>query len=127
MNNTLMNSRSAAIGGVLLALPFAILFSLLLIGGDPPPLGPLEALVAPETGQPNVVGTAIVFAAWLLALVAFIVNVAPVVQGARAGRGIANNPANLVVAIATFAFVALFVGAIIVDQYPCWTGVPNCD
>lgn len=126
MNNTLMSSRSAAIGGTLLALPFAIIFSLLLIGIEPP-LGPLAPLVAVEVDQPNVVGSAIVFGAWLLALVAFIVNVAPVVRDARAGRSIATNPANLLVAVVTFGFVAFFVGSIIVDQYPCWIGVPNCD
>lgn len=127
MNNTLMSSRSAAIGGALLALPFAIIFSLLLIGGEPPPLGALEALVRGAPDQPNVVGSAIVFGAWLLTLVAFIVNVAPVVRDARAGRSIATNPGNLLVAVVTFGFVAFFVGSIIVDQYPCWIGVPNCD
>ena len=122
-----ISSRSAAIGGALLALPFASILSLLLIGGDPPPLGPLEPLVNPDD-RPNVVGSAIVVGAWLLALVAFIVNVAPIVRNARAGHSIATSPAaNLLVAAATFALVAFFVGAIIVDQYPCWIGVPNCD
>lgn len=121
-----ISSRSAAIGGALLALPFAIVFSLLLIGGDPSPLGPLETL-GREIGQPNVVGSAIVFGAWLLALVAFILNVAPLVRDARAGRGIAANRANLVVAVATFGLVVFFVGSIGIDQYPCWMGVPKCD
>ncbi len=122
-----MSSRSAAIGGVLLALPFAIIVTLLLIGGEPPRFGPLEPLLTAEVDQPNVVGSAIVLGAWLLALVAFIANVNPIVRDSRAGRGIATHPANLLVAIATFCFVAFFVGAIIVDQYPCWIGVPNCD
>jgi len=121
-----MSSRSAAIGGALLALPFATMYTLLTLGIEPP-LGPLEPLVTVEVDRPNVVGTAIVLGAWLLALVAFLVNVAPVVRDARAGRSITTNRANLVVAIATFAFVALFVVSIIVDQYPCWIGVPNCD
>jgi hypothetical protein len=120
------SSRSAAIGGVLLALPFAAMLSLLMIGGGPPPLGPLEPFVNPND-RPNVVGSAIVVGAWLLALIAFLVNVVPVVRNARAGRSLATSPANLLVAAATFALVAFFVGAIIVDQYPCWTGVPNCD
>jgi len=127
LNNNLTRSTSTAIGGVLLALPFAIIFTLLLIGGDPPPFGPLEPLLTAEPDQPNVVGSAIVLGAWLLALVAFIANIGPILRDARAGRSIATHPANLVVAIATFSFVALFVGGIVVDQYPCWTGVPNCD
>jgi len=103
------------------------MLSLLLIGGEPPPLGPLEPLVTVGPDQPNVVGTAIVVGAWLLALAAFIVNVVPIAHDVRAGRGIATSPANLIVAAAAFALVAFFVGAIIVDQYPCWIGVPNCD
>jgi hypothetical protein len=54
-------------------------------------------------------------------------NVSPVVRDARAGLSIVKHPANLVVAVATFTFVAVFLGGIIVDQYPCWVGVPNCD
>jgi hypothetical protein len=125
LSNILTSSRTA-IGGALLALPFAIIFTLLLIGGDPPNFGPLEPLLTPEA-QPNVVGSAIVFGAWLLALVAFIVNLDPLVRDTRAGRSIATHPANLVVAIVTFSFVAFFAGSLIVDQYPCWIGVPNCD
>lgn len=122
-----MSSRSAAIGGVLLALPFAILFTLLLVGGDPPSFGPFETLLAAEVDQPNVVGSAIVFGAWLLAAVAFVVNIDPIVRDARAGRSIGTHRANLLVAVVALFFVAFFVGAIIVDQYPCWIGVPNCD
>ncbi|MGH2472601.1 MAG: hypothetical protein ACRDG6_09395 [Candidatus Limnocylindria bacterium] len=116
-----------AIVGVLLALPFATLFGSLLIGGEPPDFGPLEPLLVSPAEGPNVVGSAIVFGTWLLTLVAFTVNVDPIVRDARAGRGIATHPANLVVALGAGLLVALFVGGIIVDQYPCWIGVPNCD
>jgi hypothetical protein len=126
LSNILTSSRTT-IGGVLLALPFAIIFTLLLIGGEPPRFGPLEPLLTAEVDRPNVVGSAIVFGTWLLALIAFILNVDPIVRDARAGRSIATHPANLLVAVATFCFVALFVGGIIDDQYPCWIGVPNCD
>ena len=88
---------------------------------------PLEPLVTVGPDQPNVVGTAIVVGAWLLAVAAFIVKVVPIARDVRAGRGIASSPANLLVAAAAFALVAFFIGGIIVDQYPCWTGVPNCD
>ena len=73
------------------------------------------------------VGTAIVLAAWLLCLVAAVINAWPIVRSARAGAALARKPANLIVAAASLAFVLLFVVGIIVDQYPCWIGVPNCD
>lgn len=116
-----------AIVGVLLALPFAVLFGSLLIGGDPPDFGPLEPLLVGPAEGPNVVGSAIVLGTWLLTLVAFVVNADPIVRDARAGRGISTRPANLLVAVAAFVLVALFAGGIVVDQYPCWIGVPNCD
>ncbi len=36
-------------------------------------------------------------------------------------------PANLILGAVIFVFIAMFVGGVIADQYPCWVGVPNCD
>lgn len=126
MSGVLSDSKAAAIAGALLALPFATLFTLLVLHVEPP-LGPLELLVAVPPGQPNVVGSAIVLGAWLLCVFAFVLSATPIVRRARARKGLTSAPANVVVAAASLAFVVLFVGGIIVDQYPCWIGVPNCD
>lgn len=117
---------SAAIAAGVLALPFAVIFALLLLHIEPP-LGPLESMLKGEVDQPNVLGSAIVFAAWLLSVVALVFAVAPIVRGVRAGRGIAANPLNLLAAGVISALVVSFVAGIVVDQYPCWVGVPNCD
>ncbi len=45
----------------------------------------------------------------------------------RAGGTITAHPVNLRLAIATLASIVMIIGGIIVDQYPCWMGVPNCD
>jgi len=127
VNGILTDSRAAAITGALLALPFATLFTLIAVLHIEPPLGPLETLVRVPPDQPNMVGTAIVIGAWLLSIVAFIVSVSPIVRNARAGRRITTDPVNLVVAGAILCYVVLFVVGFIVDQYPCWIGVPNCD
>jgi len=42
-------------------------------------------------------------------------------------RGLFGYPINLVLAITILIFIVTFVGGIVVDQYPCWIGVPNCD
>ena len=116
--------RSAAMGAVL-ALPFAVLYSLLVFQVEPP-LSALESLkVGPD--QPNIVGTAIVLSAWLLSVVAFAVNLIPVVRDARAGRSVTTHPVNLALAVVILIFVGAFVVSVVVDQYPCWIGVPNCD
>lgn len=120
-----VGARSAAIVGAVLALPFALLYSLLVLHIEPP-LRVLESLkVAPD--QPNVVGSAIVLGAWLLSVVAFVVTLSPIVRDARAGRPLLTHPVNLALAIVILLFVVAFAVSFVVDQYPCWIGVPNCD
>jgi hypothetical protein len=126
MKIILTNPRSAAIISFILALPFMILFLLIMLGIEPS-LGPLEPLLTTEVDQPNVLGSAIVFAAFLLLIVAFIVIPSPIVRNVRAGSSITANPVNLILTVAILFFIIMFVGGIIVDQYPCWIGVPNCD
>ena len=119
-------ARSAATVGAILALPFALLYSLLVLHIEPP-LGLLESLVTVGPDQPNVVGSAIVLGAWLLSVVALVVTLAPILRDARAGGGITTHPVNLALAVVILFFVGGFVVSLVVDQYPCWIGVPNCD
>ena len=120
-----VGARSAAIMGAVLALPFAVLFSLLVFHIEPP-LRAIEGLkVGPD--QPNIVGTAIVLSAWLLAVAALVVTLTPIVRDRRAGRPVTTHPVNLTLAAVILMFVSAFVVNIVVDQYPCWIGVPNCD
>lgn len=71
-----VGARSAAVVGAFLALPFALLYSLLVLHIEPP-LRALESLRTPPD-QPNVVGSAIVLGAWLLSVVALAVTVSPI-------------------------------------------------
>jgi hypothetical protein len=127
VGTSLTSAKSAAIGGVILSLPFLIMFTLLVVGVEPPTFGPLEPFLNAKVGEPNVVGSAVIVGAWLLAFAAFVVNAIPVVRDVRAGRSVTAHGANLLVAAASFSFVAAFLVAIVADQYPCWIGVPNCD
>lgn len=126
MKTMFTNPRSVAIIGFILALPYVAVISLLMLGIEPP-LGPLAPLVEAPPDQPAVAGTLIVLGAFLLSLVAFTINLVLIVRNVRAGQPITANPVNLVLAAVVLFFITLFVGAIIVDQYPCWIGVPNCD
>jgi hypothetical protein len=106
-------------------MPFATLFALLLFHIEPP-LRALDSLRT-EVDQPNVLGSAIVLAAWLLSVVGLVVSVAPIVRGARDGSGAAASPVSLIVAGVIALLVISFPAALVIDQYPCWIGVPNCD
>ena len=116
------DDASAAIAAGL-ALPFAILFMMLVLHVEPP-FGPL---LRGEVDRPNVLGSAIVFGAWLLSVVALVFAVAPIVRVARAGVRSPARPVNLLVAAVIALLVVAFPAGIVVDQYPCWIGVPDCD
>ena len=127
MKNLLITPRSAAIISCMLCLPFAFLFTLLLLNIEPD-FGALEPLLtSPDPDQPDVLGSLIVLGTVLLALAAFIISLIPIVRTMRGGESIRAYPVNVIVAVATLAPIVIFIGLIIVDQYPCWIGVPNCD
>jgi hypothetical protein len=127
LKNHLTNPKSAAIISVVLALPFLTMFSLLLLGIEPP-LGPLEPLLKnPDPDQPNILGSLVVLGAFLLAIVAGIIARAPIVRTMRAGGSLLAHPINLTLAVIILSFFTMMVVGFFVDQFPCWIGVPNCD
>jgi hypothetical protein len=126
-NTILTNPMSAAIISFLLALPFVTILSLLMLGIEPP-LGPLEPLLNnPDPDQPDVLGSLIVLGVFLLSVLACIIVRAPIVRTLRTGGSLFAHPINLMLAVVILSFITMLVVSIIVDQYPCWIGVPNCD
>ncbi len=127
MKTILTNPTSAAIISFILALPFVTILSLLMLGIEPP-LGPLEPLLKnPDPDQPEVLGSLIVLGAFLLAVLACIIVRAPIVRTMRAGGSLLSHPMNLMLAVVLLSFFTMLVVGLIVDQFPCWIGVPNCD
>lgn len=117
------NTSKAAITGALLAFPGIAMFSLLMLNIEPPFAEALRG----EPDVPNIPGSLIALTIMLLLPVAFVVSLRPVLKARRSGIGICGAPVNLALALVSIGFFAFIVGAIIVDQYPCWIGVPNCD
>jgi hypothetical protein len=127
MINSLASPRSAAIISGIICIPFALLFALLLLHIEPN-FGPLQPLLDnPNPDQPDVLGSLLALGWVLLVCVAFIINLLLIVRTVQAGGNITTHAVNLVLAIVTLAAILIVAGAIIVDQYPCWVGVPNCD
>ena len=120
----LSSPGSSLIVSLLLATPFLILFSLLLAGIEPPFTRVLPE-VNPDT--PDILGTAIVMSTVVMAATAGVTARIPVVRTLRSGGSLFAHPFNLVFASTVVCFLCLFVGAITIDQFPCWIGVPNCD
>ena len=105
-----VNLKSAALISLALVLPFVI----------------LESLNNTITKQ-NAPGLIALFGLlWLLPM-AFIVILVPVVRTVRAGNSVMANPINLLLRVAFLASIAMVWGGILIDQVPCFIGVPNCD
>jgi hypothetical protein len=102
--------RPAALIGFTLVLPFAI----------------LEALNQTITEQ-NAPGLFVLFGLLWLLPTAFIFVLVPIARNLRAGHGLMANPINFLLRVTLLALIAVMWGGLLIDQMPCFMGVPNCD
>ncbi|MGH9943449.1 MAG: hypothetical protein ACRD9R_13965 [Pyrinomonadaceae bacterium] len=108
--NIATNLKAAALVSFILVLPFALLESL-----------------NHTINKQNAPGLLVLFGLlWLLPM-AFIVILVPIARTVRAGNSVMANPVNLLFRVAFLAFIAMIWGGILIDQIPCFMGVPNCD
>lgn len=104
------NLKSSALISLILVLPFAV----------------LESLNSTITRQ-NAIGLIVLFGLLWLLPTAFIVIFVPIVREVRAGQTVTANPINLVLRVAFLAGIAMLWAGILIDQMPCFMGIPNCD
>ena len=117
------NSKSALLASFLLAFPFTILF-LSFIFGLQPSLGALDPMLNAEGSH---LGSFIVLGALILLLMGLGISSKTAWLGIKQGDHSFTTRINLLMAGAILLILMGFIGAIIIDQYPCWVGVPNCD
>lgn len=108
MKNILTNLRLAAILSFVIVLPFIILELVNRRGFN-------EGFPFPLFGF-----------LWVLPII-FIVTLTPIVQNVRAGNRVMAKPIFFLLRVAFLLFIAWFWGSIMLDQLPCFLGVPNCD
>lgn len=108
LKNMLINLRSPALISLLLVLPFMILELINRQGfneGFPIPLFVIM---------------------WLLPLI-FIVVLMPIVRNVRAGNSLMASPISLLIRVVLLILIAWMWTSLLIDQMPCFLGVPNCD
>ena len=116
MKTMLAPPRLAAVISFMLCLPFVI----------------LELVVNPRTkAHPftlnHLTSLTLLFGLmWLLPTV-FITVLVPIVRTIRAGNTIRAHPSFLVLRVVVLVIVAWAWGGLVLDQLPCFLGVPNCD
>lgn len=127
MNITQHLPKPSVVIGLLFVIPGAIMLSLLMLSIEPP-LGPLAPYLQAPTEGPHIVGSliALTFIVFL-PMAGLLINLAKVRQTVISGGRWFSNPINLAVTITAITLIVTFAVGIIVDQYPCWIGVPNCD
>jgi len=63
---------------------------------------------------------------WLLpALFVFVLT--PVVRDVRTGGGLTHRPAVLLLRAGILTLMAVVWSVMVLDQLPCFLGIPNCD
>ena len=63
---------------------------------------------------------------WLLPLL-FMLTGMTIVRSVRAGNNVLAKPVFLLIRVVILIFIAWFWAALLIDQMPCFLGVPNCD
>ncbi len=111
-----MKAKTMALTGIVLSLPFVILFGMLLFGVQMPAM--LEQV--PDSRSGSYITMGLLF----LMVCGGVLNYSFYRKSLKKGI---KAKLNLWVALGVLCVVVIFAGAIIEDQYPCWIGVPNCD
>jgi hypothetical protein len=110
IRNLVTNLKAAAIISGLLVLPLVM----------------LDFLFNPARRQ-NVIDPIVLFGLlWLLPML-FLVILIPLVRSLRAGTNILASPIRLLLTIASLVAIAWLWVLVLIDQLPCFIGVPNCD
>ena len=122
-NTVLTNPRSALVISIVLIL-FPIILSWLDSLGWVP-LG--RMLNGPDPEQAYAPGQVISLLLISIPIAAGIIAGRPIVSSLRAGGSLFAHPLHLIIVIIiSFLFAAGFVG-LMIDQWPCFMGIPNCD
>ena len=116
MNNITTHLRAPAIISFLLVLPFMILEFMFNV------VHRIHAL-----SLKNALDFTVLFGLLWLLPTAFFVILMPIVRNVRAGNSLMAHPINLLLRVACLALIAMLWGDLLIDQLPCFLGVPNCD
>jgi len=127
-NTLLTNPRSALMISVILILSVIILSLLDSLGWEP-----LQRLLNDPNPEQlyvfrvRVPGQFIAIVLLSIPVVAGIIAGGPIVSTLRAGGSLFAHPINLIIVVVISFLFAAGVVSLIVDQWPCFVGVPNCD
>jgi hypothetical protein len=122
-NTLLTNPKSALMISVVLFL-FPFILSLLNSLG----WVPLDRLLnGPNPEQLYVPGQIVALVSFSIPIAAGIIAGGPIVRTLRVGGSLFAHPLHLIIVVVISFLLTAGVVSLIVDQWPCFIGVPNCD
>jgi hypothetical protein len=122
-NTLLTNPKLAAMISVILVLSFGILFLLDSLGWVP-----LQTLInGPNPEQDYLPGVLISAGLFSVPVAAGVIACGPIARTLRAGGSLFAHPINLIIAVFFLSTFAMGLASLIIDQWPCFIGVPTCD
>jgi hypothetical protein len=122
-NMLLTNPRSAAMISVVLVLSPVILSWLDSLGWVP-----LQSLInGPNPEQDYLPGMFISLGLFSLPVAAGIIACGPIIRTLRAGGSLFAHPIHLIIVVFLVSTFAIGLASLIIDQWPCFIGVPTCD
>jgi hypothetical protein len=122
-NTLLTNPRSAAVISVVL-----FLFPVILSWLDSLGWVPLQSLInGPNPEQDYLPGMIISLGLFSFPVAAGIVARGPIVRTLRAGGSLFAHPIHLIIVVFLLAIFGVGWASLIIDQWPCFIGVPQCD
>lgn len=124
-NTFLSNPRSAAIISVVLILSPFLLSWLDSLSWVPLDLNRLFNGPNPEVPYPP--GQIIALFFFSIPIAAGIIAGGPIVRNLRAGGSLFAYPIHLIIVVLIVSTMVIGVGGLVIDQWPCFMGVPNCD
>lgn len=108
MKNVLMSLRSPALISLLIVMPFIV----------------MELVNRRNLSYEFPIPLFVML--WLLPM-AFLFLLIPLVRNVRAGNSLLANPVGLLVRVMFLGLMAFLWLGVLIDQMPCFLGVPNCD
>jgi len=116
-----------AIKGLLFAVPFVFIYTIATRNIEPFNSWMKGLVTSEHSPRMHAIGLALILASMLLVPIGAVVSMVPVIRSFRLGEGSRPHPLNLIFAMGLATITLWLFGSLVVDQVPCWMGVPNCD
>lgn len=124
MSYTARRPAATTMAALILAFPYTVLVVCFLLRID---LGPIFGVDPHPDGARLLTSTVIALVTLAMNVAATVIGGVGTIRDLRSARGPFAHPARLITTAVALANVVLSAAGFVIDQYPCWIGVPNCD